>query len=92
MLNHPPVHFQLLDIVRMCDHIKLFLYGFKQNHDTGHLDSAARAAGARSDKHQQHQDRPGKRRPQIKIRRGKSGRCDDRSHLERRMTQRFPYI
>ena len=57
------------------------------HHPAGDLEAAARAARARADEHQQHENRLGERGPEIEVRRGKARRRDDRRHLEDRDAQ-----
>ena len=56
----------------------------EQKH-TGHLDTAARTAGARADEHQADQNRLREIRPLIEIHGRVSGRRDNRCDLERGM-------
>ena len=66
----------------MDDLFDLSGHGTEQEHDPGDLDPAAGASRTGSDKHKEHQDGLGHRRPHVKVRGGKSCGGDDGAHLE----------
>ncbi len=87
MLHRPPVHVDPLHALRVDIGAEFSPHRFNKHNKAGYLNAAARAARASADKHQHHQNRPGRLRPQIKIHRGKTRGRDDRRHLKRHMTQ-----
>ena len=67
----------------------LLPHALPQNDDAGDLQTAARRAGAGADKHQEHQNSLGKRRPYVKIDRTVARCRNDGSYLEKRVMERL---
>src|SRR5699024_1213150 len=81
-VHHPSVQLDHVDRPGMDDLPDLPADGPQEQQHPGALDGAAGGAGAGADEHEQHQDRLGELRPQVKVRAGEAGGGDDGGHLE----------
>ena len=89
MLHRLPFKSGLAHAPRMIHHCQFLQYGLGQDRHAGHLDTAAGTACTGAYEHENHQNRPGKFRPQFKVHRGKSRGRNDRCHLKGHMPERL---
>ena len=78
MFDRVSVHGDLRDRLRIDVRFQFFSDGTDQDYETRYLDTATRASGTGSDKHQNDQDDPAGLRPLVKV-----GRCKSRGRYDR---------
>ena len=80
------VNVDLLDSLRMDIRLDLSFYGFEHDLESCDLDTAAGGTCTGAEDHETQEQELGNRRPEVKVRCGKTCRCNDGCHLEEGMS------